>query len=502
MLSKNQSGNSCLVERRGTGSFYRTPAGLSAILKAVAWLGGHEDWKMGKILIVDDELNQRSALESILTRWGYTVLSACNGSDALVRLRNFDADIVITDLNMPVLDGKGLLAELAKMGHRAQAIVLTGFGSVDAALETVHRLGAFWYIEKPVQPPALKMILERAMEKRRLIAEGGRSGQNAAGPKTLPDVVGESAAMKEVFYLLDQVAPTSATVLISGESGTGKEIVARAIHRLSPRRDGPFFALNCAAMPEALMESELFGHEKGAFTGASERRAGCFELAQGGTLLLDEIGDMPVNTQSKLLRVLEDRRVRRLGAARDSEVDVRVVAATNHNLRDLIAKGAFREDLYFRLNVFEIHLPPLRSRKQDIPALSAQLITGLNTKHNCRVTGVGPEAEALFQTYNWPGNVRELRNILERAVILASAGEISVGHLPRDFAGRPESPPPASAHGDSFVLQAGVTVDAAERALIELTLRHTGGNRSKAAEALGISIKTLFNKLKEYEGGQ
>ena len=499
MSREIESGNPSLL-LHGNGYFLPSSEPLrSGFLKAFAHTDRQQCAKggsLGKILIVDDEVNQRSALAGILAHWGYSVVSACNGSDALVRLRSFEADIVITDLNMPVLDGKGLLSELAKSGNSALAIVLTGFGSVEAALETVHRLGAFWYIEKPVQPAALKMILERAMEKRQLATEGGRYGQSP------PDVTGASAAMKEVWYLLGQVAPTRATVLITGESGTGKEVAARAIHRLSTRAQGPFFALNCAAMPEGLMESELFGHEKGAFTGAAERRAGCFELATGGTLLLDEIGDMAVNTQAKLLRVLEDRQVRRLGAAKTTEVDVRVVAATNHNLRDSIAKGTFREDLYFRLNVFEIHLPPLRRRREDIPALSAQLITDLNTKHKCHVIGLEPEVVELFQAYNWAGNIRELRNILERAVILAAVGEIGVGHLPRGFAGEPAVDRHEAKTGDSLVLQAGVTVDAAERALIELTLRHTGGNRTKAAEALGISAKTLFNKLKEYEGTQ
>jgi DNA-binding NtrC family response regulator len=454
---------------------------------------------MTKILVVDDEINQRSALAGVITRWGYEVVTAQNGADALARLKNFEADVVITDLNMPEMDGKGLLEELHKTGSAPQAIVLTAFGSVETALETVHDLGAFWYLEKPVQTAALKMILERAVEKRRLANHAGRLERELAARGVVGELVGESRVMQEVFHLLQQAAPTKATILITGESGTGKELAARAIHELSPRRSGPFFAVNCAAMPESLMESELFGHEKGAFTGAAERRAGCFELARGGTLLLDEIGDMPMNTQAKLLRVLEERRVRRLGSPREIDLDVRVVASTNQSLREAISKGNFREDLYFRLNVFEIHLPSLRERIGDVPRLTEELIAALNQKHECRVTDVSPEVAAIFAAYGWPGNVRELRNVLERAVILADSGTITPAHLPRGFAGRPD-PAPRN-HGESVVLEPGMTVAEAERALIEMTLRHTGFNRTRASEILQISPKTLFNKLKEYGEG-
>jgi DNA-binding NtrC family response regulator len=458
---------------------------------------GTGDRDLAKILVVDDEINQRSALAGIVMRWGYEVITAQNGADALMKLKSFDADVVITDLNMPEVDGKGLLEELHKSTPSPQAIVLTAFGSIETALETVHDLGAFWYLEKPVQTTALKMILERAIEKRRLSNHAGRLERELASRGVLGELIGESPAMQEVFHLLQQAAPTKATILITGESGTGKELTARAIHELSPRRAAPFFGVNCAAMPESLMESELFGHEKGAFTGAVERRAGCFELARGGTLLLDEIGDMPMNTQAKLLRVLEERRVRRLGSPREIDLDVRVVASTNQNLREAITKGAFREDLYFRLNVFEIHLPPLRERNGDVPRLVVELIASLNQKHECRVTDVSPEATALLTGHDWPGNVRELRNVLERAVILAGEGTITPAHLPRGFAGRPE-PAPQNSNGESVVLEPGITVAEAERSLIEMTLRHTGNNRTRAAEILGISPKTLFNKLKEY----
>jgi transcriptional regulator with PAS, ATPase and Fis domain len=280
-------------------------------------------------------------------------------------------------------------------------------------------------------------------------------------------------------------------VLITGESGTGKELAARSIHGLSPRASGPFVAINCAALPESLIESELFGHEKGAFTGALERRRGCFELADGGTLFLDEIGEMPAHTQSRLLRVLEDHKVRRLGAQREIEVDVRLVVATNRDLAGEVAKGRFREDLYFRLNVFHIPLPPLRERLSDLPALCAALIGDLNVKHGCRVSGISAEALESLRGHTWPGNVRELRNVLERAVILAGEGEIGPGHLSGMAAPRSEP------GGETVALRPGTTIAEAERALVELTLRHTGGNRTRAAALLGISAKTLFNKLRE-----
>ena len=449
-----------------------------------------------RILVVDDEVNQRSALASVVTRWGYQVETASDGAEALAKLKDFDADVVITDLNMPNLDGKGLLEELQKLPSPPPAIVLTAFGNLETALETVHQLGAFWFIEKPLQPQELKMVVERALDRRRLATHAGRLERELASRGVLGDLIGESASMQELFAMLQQAAPTKATILITGESGSGKELVARAIHQLSPRRSGPFFAVNCAAMPESLIESELFGHEKGAFTGAVERRAGCFELARGGTLLLDEIGDMPMNTQAKLLRILEERRVRRLGSAHEIDLDVRVLASTNKNLPDVIAKGTFREDLFFRLNVFEVHLPALRERKEDIPLLVRELLSGLNRVHDCRVTEVAPEVLAIFARYDWPGNVRELRNLLERAVILAGSGSVTPAHLPRGFAGRPETP--QRTPDAPVVLEPGMTVDEAERALIELTLRHTNNNRTRAAEILGISAKTLFNKLKEY----
>jgi DNA-binding NtrC family response regulator len=306
------------------------------------------------------------------------------------------------------------------------------------------------------------------------------------------------------------VAPSRAAVLITGESGTGKELAARAIHALSPRRSAPFVAINCAALPETLIESELFGHEKGAFTGALDRRAGCFELAQNGTVLLDEIGDMPMGTQAKLLRVLEDQRVRRLGSKTEIQLDVRVIASTNSPLETAIRESRFREDLYYRLNVFPVPLPPLRDRLDDIPALVGALLADMNRKHSIKVTDAAPAVLEALHTHSWPGNVRELRNVIERAAILAGEGTIRLEHLPQALqqgggagggALRVSSAvlaPSASGGGNELRIPVGSTIDHAERALIELTLEHTKNNKTRAAEILGISQKTLFNKLREY----
>jgi transcriptional regulator with PAS, ATPase and Fis domain len=297
-------------------------------------------------------------------------------------------------------------------------------------------------------------------------------------------------------------------VLITGESGTGKEMVARTIHRLSPRHDGPFVAINCAALPETLIESELFGHEKGSFTGATERRQGCFEVAQNGTLLLDEIGEMPLATQAKLLRILEDSKVRRLGGKTEFEVDVRVVAATNKVPEEAVKGGHLREDLYYRLNVFHVHLPPLRDRKEDIPVIAEALMSEMNRKHECKVTGMSPAVLDCLDRHPWPGNVRELRNVLERAVILAGEGTIEVKHLPAFLLDRPEvesvaaAAPRAAAEMDAVRFAIGTTVEDAEKGLILRTLEHTRNNKTRAAEILGISLKTLHNKLKEYGAGK
>lgn len=453
-----------------------------------------------RVLVVDDEANQRSALASMINGWGYETLTASDGADALAKLAEYDASIIVTDLMMPNMDGSELLRKLQEQQNAPPAIMLTAFGSVETAVEMVHQLGAFWFLEKPLQPGALKFLLNRALRHFKLMDDVERMERQLSSQGVLGDLVGVSKAMQEVFSLLRQVAPTSATVLVTGESGTGKELVARAIHRLSPRSANAFVAVNCAALPETLIESELFGHEKGAFTGAVERRRGCFELADGGTILLDEIGDMPLPTQAKLLRVLEDRTVRRLGGGKEIPINVRVLASTNRDLLEATRKQSFREDLYFRLNVFHVQLPPLRDRREDLEVLCKAIIPALNERHQCSVTGLDAASLQAILSYDWPGNARELRNALERAVILAGRGLIGVNHLPvlNGSGSAPAEDREPKSSLDSITVPVGTTVDQAERSLIELTLRHTSGNRTRAAAILGISIKTLFNKLKEY----
>ena len=452
-----------------------------------------------RVLIVDDEENQRLGLASMIAAWGYEAETAADGQEALEKLAVFPAQVIVTDLMMPRMDGSELLRRLNAQGGAPTAIVVTAFGNLETAVSTIHELGAFWFMEKPIQPRALRTLLERAVSQSRLAEETERLQRQLSYQGVLGEMTGRSAAMQQVFSLVGQVAPSKAVVLVTGESGTGKELVARTVHRLSPRRDGPFVAVNCAAMPETLMESELFGHEKGSFTGAVERRAGCFELAQKGTLLLDEIGDMPFGTQAKLLRVLEDSHVRRLGGKTEMVVDVRVIASTNRKLEEALQKKLLREDLYYRLNVFRIHLPALRERREDIPALCEALIRDLNRKHGCKVTDVEPKVLNILQTCPWPGNVRELRNVLERAVIIAGEGTVGVQHLPPHLSAGGFSPAPAPGDDSSVVtLRVGSTVDEAEKALILRTLEHTKNNKTRAAEILAISLKTLHNKLKEY----
>jgi DNA-binding NtrC family response regulator len=452
-----------------------------------------------RILVADDEESQRIGLASMIQSWGFAVESAADGQEALEKLNAMPVHVLVTDLMMPRMDGFELLKRLNSQGGAPPAIVLTAFGNIETAIQTIHDLGAFWFMEKPIQPSALKILLERAASQSRLTEETERLQRELQYKGVLVDMVGASAPMQQVFSLIRQVAPSRAAVLVTGESGTGKELVARAIHHLSPRRNGPFVAINCAAMPETLMESELFGHEKGSFTGAVERRAGCFELAQHGTLLLDELAEMPVGTQAKLLRVLEDSHVRRLGGKSEIAVDVRIIASSNKNLEETLRKGELREDLYYRLNVFQVLLPPLRDREGDLPLLSEALIGMLNRKHTCRVGDVAGEVMDAFRRHNWPGNVRELRNVLERAVIIAGEGTITTQHLPRDF-GAPSGArlAPQLLDMDSVRLPVGTTVGEAEKALVLLTLQHTKNNKTRAAEILGISLKTLFNKLKEY----
>ena len=449
--------------------------------------------KGAKVLIVEDDANERQGLAELLVTWGYETETASDGAEALEKIPSFSPVVVISDLRMPRMTGMELLKQLREARAGLNFIMLTGQGTIEEAVEAT-RLGAFNFLEKPVDPKRLQVELRNCLERH----ESGR--QLEAAQRRLRDLgflgslVGRSKKMQEVMSLVAMVAPSRASVLITGESGTGKELVARTMHQLSPRHAKPFVAVNCAAIPESLMESEIFGHERGAFTGAVERRIGCFELADGGTLLLDEIGEMPSGTQAKLLRVLEDSKVRRLGSKSEISVDVRVLAATNKVPEEAVAKGQLRSDLYFRLNVVHIALPPLREHLEDLEELTIALLEELNRKHNRAVRGVDREALEAFQCYHWPGNVRELRNALERALVTCSADLLRKQDLAPDF-GRPAIP---SAE-DGLRLRPGMTVAEAERRLIFETLAFTQNNKTRAAEILGISLKTLHNKLREYE---
>ncbi len=450
-----------------------------------------------RVLIVEDEENARIGYEALLRRWGHEVLGVGSAEDALARFTEFAPTVLIADVELPGMNGLDLLAKLGDELKTVPAIIITGKGSEERVIAAIEA-GAFWYIEKPLKAAVLRSLLDRAMGRVRDRRQVEALTRQLRDTGRLGDLIGGSKTMQDVMRILEQVSPSSASVLITGETGSGKEILARTIHRLSPRAERPFIAINCSAIPESLMESEIFGHERGAFTGAAERRIGCFELADGGTLLLDEIGEMPAPTQAKLLRVLEDHRVRRLGSKVETPVDVRVLAATNKEPEQAVAKGELRQDLYFRLNVFHIHLPPLRERKEDIPLLVEHMLRDINAKHGRHIRGVNPEVLEMFAGYSWPGNVRELRNVLERAAIVSDRDLIGRTHLPAEFG---HALATAASDLTSLRFPLGTTVEAVERELILQTLASTN-NKTRAAELLGISLKTLHNKLKEYEAAK
>ncbi len=454
-----------------------------------------------KVLIAEDEPNALAGLAELISGWGYRTETARDGMEAWEKALAWDPAIVVTDLKMPRMDGMGLLSKLAEGGTGISAnmavVVLTAMGSIQLAVEAM-KLGAYDFLQKPVDATRLKTILANATRQRETTIELEVARRRLRESGVLGRLVGGSRPMREIFGLIEQIAPSKVPVLITGESGTGKELVARTLHDLSPRKTRPFVAVNCAAIPETLIESEIFGHEKGAFTGAIDRRIGCFELATGGTLLLDEVGEMPAGTQAKLLRVLEERKLRRLGSRTEQEVDVRVLAATNRDPHQAVAQGHLRSDLYYRLNVFNIHMPPLRDHMEDLPAMAEAMTDEMNEKHGRKVCGISASLLARLMAHNWPGNARELRNTIERAVILCPDGApLDTGHLPAGF-GPEQNLGSSLLDGNVVAVRVGTTVDELERLLILRTLEATGQNKTRAAEILGVSLKTLHNKLKTY----
>ena len=444
-----------------------------------------------RILIVEDDSAARIGLQQLVRGWGFDVETAADGEQALAQIEAFHPAIVLTDLVMPKMGGLDLLKKVQEGGDPITTVILTAQGTVETAVEAIKQ-GAYDYLTKPVDLQRLKILLSKIIERNATLREVRVLRRQLREHGTFGAMVGNSAEMRKIYQVIEHAAPTNASVLISGESGTGKELVAQTIHKLSPRASSAYVPINCAAIPDTLLESELFGHEKGAFTGAIERRQGCFELADHGTLFLDEIAEMTPATQVKLLRVLQERSFRRVGGKSEQAVDIRIVAATNQDPPAAVKDAKLREDLYYRLNVFEIKLPPLRERKDDLPLLIQGFINEFNARNGRAVAAVDPAAMSLLEAYSWPGNVRELRNVIERATIVAEGRFIQEKDLPPlSGSGRGSTAASPAAPG----LAPGMTVGQAEQELIRITLLHTGGNKTRAAEMLGISLKTLHNKL-------
>jgi DNA-binding NtrC family response regulator len=465
-----------------------------------------------RILVIDDEQTIRQGLVNFLRELGHEVEAVADAERGMERALDFGPDLVIVDLNLPGKNGLDFIADLMAQEAESTVIVLTGHATIDSAIAATRR-GVYDYLEKPIDRERLSSVVRKGLERATLHQEVAHLRREMARSGRLQDLVGKSPRMIELYRIIDQIAPTNASVLITGESGTGKDVTARTIHRLSPRVGGRLVSINCAAIPETLLESEIFGHERGSFTGATSSRQGCFELAHQGTIFLDEIGQMPIHLQSKLLRILEDSVVRRVGGSTEIKVDVRLLAATNAPIEEQIAKGTFREDLYYRLNVFNLHLPPLRERTEDIPLLAEHFLREFNPDGVKPILGFSAPALNLLISHPWPGNVRELRNAVQRSVILCQEGEIQAHHLPDSIrsdsapragipAAAPEgASPPAGAVAERagvVRLEVGTPLAEAERTLIHETLASCHGNKTKTASLLGISVKTLYTKLRLY----
>jgi len=441
------------------------------------------------ILVVDDEKNIREGLGKVLELDGYKVLLACDGKEAIQKLDRGDIDLVITDLKMPNLSGEEVLQKATGGSPNLPVIILTGHGTIENAVQAMKN-GAYDYLTKPVNMDRLSLLVQRALSARELMLQHRALQEEFQKRNQFSNIIGKSESMKKIFEVVQQVAPSRASVLITGESGTGKEMIADAIHYNSSRREKPLIKVHCAALTETLLESELFGHERGAFTGAVARKRGRFELAHMGTLFLDEIGEMSQNVQIKLLRVLEDKTFERVGGEETIEVDVRIIAATNRELKSAIEEGDFREDLFYRLNVVNIHISPLRERKEDIPLLMAAFVKEFAEENGKNIEAIEPKTRMVLYNYPWPGNVRELRNCIESAVVMSKSNIITVDDLPPHI------------HSDSdeeyLKITAGASLADIEKEAIRATLAQANGNKTRAAEVLGIGRKTLHRKLQEY----
>jgi len=447
-----------------------------------------------RVLIVDDEENIRLVLRTLLRRHGYEVEAAASGEEALPLVDSFGPDVVLADVRMPKMGGLDLLATLKAKGHDATVIVMSAYGNVDQAIEAM-KAGAYDYIQKPFKNDEVVLALKKAEERETLRRENRALREEIRKENRYEDILAKSQKMQDIFRTISKIADYKTTVLVTGESGVGKELVARAIHRRSSRRAGPFVAINCGAIPENLLESELFGHKKGAFTDAINDRRGLFEDASTGTLFLDEIGELPLGLQVKLLRVLEDEQIRRLGETRDLKVDVRIVAATHRDLDAETKAGRFREDLYYRLNVLPIHIPPLRDRREDVPLLIEHFVARNNTRLRSNIVGIDSEARRLLFEYGWPGNVRELENTIERAMVLAEGDQIIAGDLPERIRDAQDSVQMQLSSGELSVKK---TTRIIEEILIRRALQKTRGNRTRAADLLEISHRALLYKIKDY----